>query len=563
MVIFMVRHFRLPHSNSDLIGKNNSDMQSTEILKSTSPSVDAPKTRTVLHPVLRDIALSGVTAVAVACAGVFSVSLIGRWMGPLLLAQFLLLRRVLNWLSALVLMGLSTALPRYAAYSSKTRGIAEWYLASALICVGTVAVVVVIVLNGGADFFSRVFFGAPYRHLILPLSAILLAHCIHGLVFGYYRGLMLMKRANALQFINFAIVPCVSILLFWRTGSIATIIIATATMTATVALAMVIPLIPVYFERPVLNPVSGAKQLLRYGTARVPGDAALGGLLALGPMIAARYVSMQDVGYMLLGLSLLTVIGTSCNPMNQVLLSKVCMMLSAGRKDAARTYVGYLLSAVLEISVFTCLQMVVFADVVVHLWVGKNYGGHTALLRICLLPIPFYLFYTSMRSVIDAGSERAYNAINIISALLTFVAITAVAIKLVPVAWLLHAIAFALLASLALLAKLTANTVSMLYGLRPPWVNSAVPIVWSFVCGALGYVFRSATDFHTSKSEFFCFEFVIVVMFLALLHRRRSAWLLFVLSAVVQRRPSNLTAKAETPDPASTLQEQGSLARRA
>jgi O-antigen/teichoic acid export membrane protein len=457
-------------------------------------------------------------------------------------------------------MGLSTALPRYVAYSSKTRGLPEWYLAAGLASAGGLAFLVALLLNTGAESFSRLFFGASYRHLILPLSAILIAHCIHGLVFGYYRGLMLMKRANALQFINFAVVPCLSVLVFWRTRSVSTIIIATATMTGIVALLMILPIIPVYFEKRGVHPLNAAKQLLVYGTARVPGDVAMGGLMALGPMIAARYVPIQDVGYMLLGLSLLTVIGTSCNPINQVLLSKVSMMLADGRKDAARVQVEYLLSAVLEVSVFACLQIVVFADVVIHLWVGNTYTGHTALLRICLMPIPFYLFYTSMRSVIDAGSERAYNAVNVVSALLTFVVITVISIKVVPRDWLMHAIAFALLTSYMLLAKLTANTVAMLYGLRPPWLNSAGPLVWSFFFGALSYSFRLATDFQTSRTQFICFELMVGLMFLALLYRQRSTWLVFVLSAVIQRRPLNAEIKAD-PEP-STLDEHRSLAAR-
>jgi hypothetical protein len=100
----------------------------------------------------------------------------------------------------------------------------------------------------------------------------------------------------------------------------------------------------------------------------------------------------------------------------------------------------------------------------------------------------------------------------------------------------------------------------MLYGLRPPWLNSAGPLVWSFFFGALSYSFRLATDFQTSRTQFICFELMVGLMFLALLYRQRSTWLVFVLSAVIQRRPLNAEIKAD-PEP-STLDEHRSLAAR-
>jgi len=42
----------------------------------------------------------------------------------------------------------------------------------------------------------------------------------------------------------------------------------------------------------------------------------------------------------------------------------------------------------------------------------KRKPNDMAIIRLVLIGVPFYLFYTGLRSVIDAGSIRPRNAIN-------------------------------------------------------------------------------------------------------------------------------------------------------
>jgi O-antigen/teichoic acid export membrane protein len=256
---------------------------------------------------------------------------------------------------------------------------------------------------------------------------------------------------------------------------------------------------------------------------------------SLGPMIASHYVSLAQLSYLLLAVSLLTLVSYSAAPLGLVLLSKLTMMRVQNRLGEIRTHLGYLMSAVLELSAFGGFQALVFADVLIRIWVGQRFLEGTLVVRLVLLGVPFYFFVTTLRSALDAASWRPYNTGNTMAALALFLAVVGAATRLTSGKALLEATAGGLAAALILLAWLTARLVRRFYGLRVPWRTSAAPMLFGVLLGAAGFVFHRFRGIRTGVVELVAFELCLGALFLCLLMRRSSPWILFLRNTAFQR----------------------------
>ena len=497
--------------------------------------------KTTLHPVVRDVLISGVTSVVVSCASLLVVSLIGRLGDPKSVAEYLLMRRVSAWILSGVLLGISMALPRYVAHVVNRPRLQKNYFWAALGLgmAATAAVALVIDLRSSA--FARLLFGdRQFQALIVPLSLLLLANGFHATVFGFYRGRLQMERANGLQFLNFAVFPLATVVVLWLHGSIAGMFLALALLILGSTALMAIPIFREESE-PHVSWRGISSELLRYGIARIPGDLALGALFTIAPVVASHYVSLPKLAPLLLGLGILNVLGTGANPLNQVLLSKVTMMLAEGRMLEAKTYIEHLLSASLEISLLICVQAVIFADVAIRIWVGPKYLDEMLLIRILLAALPFYLLHTALRCVIDAASVTAYNTRNILVTSAVFMAVMFAETRLVPAEWLLDSIAAAFLLALGVLGWLTVRSLKHLYDVSFSWSSSAPAFVFAGLLGAASFAFRRAEHFHTTGLEFIIVEVMATLLFLAFLSRRGSSWLEFLREALLHRQAVRTT----------------------
>ena len=488
------------------------------------------------------------TEFSIMAAGLLMVSLFGRLLGPVALGEYLLLRRVLAWLFAGAVLGLGNALPRYIARSVQ-RPAAErraYFLGASASLVGFTSCVGLILYAGRQSFARWMFGDAKLANLILPLGLMLIGQAAQTAAYGFYRGILAMRRANATQLCNFALIPIAVMLLLYRTHSVAWIVGVTGALTV-IAAGLFARLILRQFAKvpsPRVRPY--AVELLRYGVGRVPGDFGGAALFALGPMIAVHYLPMTQVAYLLLGSNFLMVVGYAAGPLGVVLLSKLSMMLSQDRLEDVRVSLGHLAGAVLDLSIFVCLQLAVFADVLVRVWVGSTFLPGTSIVRLLILAVPPYLFYMTLRSSIDAVTVKPRNAGNVLVAVVVYLALTGVTLKLLPATFLLEEIAGCLVVALAILGALTARTFGQLYNTRIPWSRCAPTMIAAAVLGGLSFAFRQVVGFHESSVLTVCFELLISGVFLSVLIKLDSPWLGFVWKmAFPGRRPLGVAARGE------------------
>jgi O-antigen/teichoic acid export membrane protein len=236
--------------------------------------------------------------------------------------------------------------------------------------------------------------------------------------------------------------------------------------------------------------------------------------------------------------SILNAVGTSANPVNQVLLSKLSMQIAEGRRSDARTQVGYMLTATTEISLYISAQLVIFGDLVLRVLMGPQFTERGLLLRILFAAIPFYVLYTALRSSIDAAEIKANNARNISIALSFFLVSIAAAVG-IGTKGLLERIALALVFSMVVLAALTIRSAIRLYGIRIDVWQSMPSLAATVVLAAVGCLL-ALTNIGQNVIYVAIFQVCAAGVFASTLRKARAPWLSFLCCQLL--RPSETPA---------------------
>jgi O-antigen/teichoic acid export membrane protein len=486
---------------------------------------------------LHDVAITMSAEATAMVSSLVLTAMLSRWMGARPLSEYLLLRRVLSWALGVMTLGMATGLPRYVAHSAGNAKDESPYFLAALLCmIPANLCLAALIYPFRATFAGWLFGDVEEAGLVVALALLLIGYAIHRAVYGYYRGLLDMARANLLEVLNAAILPLAVVVVMARDHSV-------AAMMGTIGVLM--SAVATFFAVPVLLRLRGAttlrlgkrgRELIQYGVPRIPGEFGAAALTALGPMLAVHFVRIARVTPLLLGLNMLMVIGYAAGPLGVVLLSKVSMMLGQNQHEAVQARLRLLVAGVVEFSVFACIQLAIFADVVVRAWVGPGFLDEMGIIRVVLLAIPPYLFFATLRSTIDAATVKPYNTANVMTSLAVYVALIFAWIKFLPSHSLLVGIAGSLLSSQILLALLTARTFRRLYGVGVPWRQLGPSFVTALGLGAVALVFRSWMRGPLPVPLAVLVEAVLAAIYLAILARLGSGWLSYAWNVGVCRR---------------------------
>lgn len=505
------------------------------------PSAVSVRGRLKAHPLLLDLGFTGAAQVSLFVSNLLLVSLFARLLSATGVAEYLLLRRVVVWLQSGVQLGLYVGIPRYVAHEvGAAEGKPETYFAAGAACLGFVAIILGLALNFWRQGFARLMFGSSQMtYLVLPVSLTILGLVLHTAIYGYFRGRLQMNRANILQIWNMSLVPVIALVLFVHLRSVAAIVNFTAVLTIATSVSVSIPTLRRAFTRGNFELRRPLKKLLTYGLARVPGDFAAAALFAVGPIIAAQFMPLKQVSPLLLGTSLLMAAAVSVAPLGVLLLSKVSVVIAQNRLQDVRQPLSYMMNGVLDLSMFMTLQFIVVADLVLRIWVGPDLLNAVPIVRIVALAIPCFLFFTALRSVIDAATVKASNAYNILVTLIAFLVLTGVSVLALPREFLLVGLSVAMVISLALLAGLTAATVRRLCAVKPEWRSFAQSLLMNVLFFGIAVAIRGLAGWGKSPAKVIPLELVVCLGYLYSLFKLRPEWLKFVLQKGFGRMPKH------------------------
>ena len=366
-----------------------------------------------LRPIFKDIALTFITQAIVLAAFFFVYRLIAQNFGPKGVGEYSLVKRMIGFTQSILLLGLGVGIPRYIAMSRDKKQRSGYIRAGGFVVV-IFAFISLLCMNLLKDYCAKTFFGnIDYAYLILPFSFFAAGLILHSLVYAYFRGRLFVKTFNSLQIINLALVPLI-ILVFFEEITIEKLITLMGATTLIISLLFSLFFVKEFFihiEKQQLK--NSLKELLCYGLPRVPGDFALAGLFSLGPIFAAHFASIQEVGYLSISQSLLNMVAIVIVPVSTILLPKIGSVIINGREEAIRETVDFLIGAVLQCFIFVTLQLLILADVIINYWLGPGFSAAVPVMRIVFTSITFYVLYVAVRSVLDAVKVKPLNAINL------------------------------------------------------------------------------------------------------------------------------------------------------
>jgi O-antigen/teichoic acid export membrane protein len=492
--------------------------------------------RLVIHPALRDLGVVGITGFMTALAGMLVISVVGKAFGAVLLGEYLLIRRMASWLQAGVQMPTAVALPRYvSATLSDANSPKVGYFISALLTACGIGAVTVCVLLVWRHQISGLLFGSPAQdRLVLPLGVFLLGLAVHGAVYGYLQGVLQMGRASGLQFCNLAVIPILVAILLRSRHSVPLIVDVTGMAMIICSALFTLPILRnggslVRWEK--LKEYGG--ELLSYGFPRVAHDFGLQAVLSLPAVIAAHYFAMSSVAYLLLAGSFLAMVAVGTLPLAVILLSRVSRSIAQAGTDQLKTRMSYFVSALMELSVFICLQMVVFADIFIRLWVGPTFLDGIRVIQIAILAVPFYFIHAGLRGVVDAAAIKAYNTRNVYKALVGFLIFVALMRLLMPKEYLLDGLAAASVVGMAILAACTVWTVLRLFETNLDWLRLIPGIAAGTFFGGFSFWLHSLRQYQSSLVVLIVYEIVIGCLYLLALRVINPPWVHFFRSSML------------------------------
>ena len=491
--------------------------------------------RITLHPALRDFVVTGMASFLVAVAAAVVISILGKTAGPVLLGEYLLIRRMASWLQAGVQLPSGVALPRFVAFNMEEPSlIKQTYFLAALLASCVIALFLIIVLMIWRNVLSQLFFGsARLDHLVLPLCLLLLGLAIHGVVFGYYQGALAMGWASTLQLCNLVLVPIFATILLRSRDSIPLIVNTIGISMCGIACLFALPVV-CKWELGV-TPKQLKKQsseLLSYGFARIFGDMGLQAMLSLPAVVAAHYFPIGSVTFLLLGGSFLTVVGAASLPLGIILLSRVSRSVAQMRTAQLQVRVTHFVRALIELSAFICLQMIVFSDVIVRAWVGPSFLEGIRIIQITILAVPFYFIYAGLRSVIDAAAVRAYNTRNIVISGIVFLLFIALIKINVSPNHLLEWLAASGAVGLAVLAFCTLRTIRHLIHIDLEWFRILPSLCLAAIFGALSFFLREWSHYELGLLSLLLYELFVAGLYFLVMWTLRSSWVHFLLNSM-------------------------------
>ncbi len=444
--------------------------------------------------------------------------------------SYALVKQGVVLLFPIVMVGLVAGLPRYLALSSRERGpTSEAYLSAAFgICGGTTAAVAAVAL-ALPEATASLFFGSSSREdLVVPFVALLAATSLFYLTYGYFRGLIRMRFASALQVGAFGLPPPLIVLAFGG-EPIGTLILLMALALAVISLLTIgAPLLRSFTRAHRVEIKNAASSLWSYGPRRVPGDLAQLLVFALVPILAAHVGSLADVANLTAGQQVLAIVSLALQPLGLVLLPQLSRLWASDRERASK-YVGQLAAFAAHVGIFVSLQTVIYADIAVAVWLGPTFDDAGEVVRVVVTPAALYAVYLMLRSSLDAAAVRSYNSRNNLIAFAVFAAVAASFLGL-DVASPVFCVAWAFAAGVATQGALAFLSVHRLFSLQTPrttccrspcrWGSLRVP--WDFAARPL--VEGSGVELLVLVA----LEAVLAGVYFGLLIRSRAGWVALV-----------------------------------
>jgi O-antigen/teichoic acid export membrane protein len=390
-----------------------------------------------------------ITEFTVLLSGLFIYRLVFNILGKEGFSEYALIKRTVSFIYPALVLGLGVGIPRFIAFNYKEIKKANTYFISGFIISFFVVLIFFLIINFFSEYFSFLFFGdRKYYSYVLPLSVLLIGLILHMLCYSYFRGNLLMRKANLLQLLNLGIIP-IFVFIIWK--NLWSIIFFNGIFVIIISfffLVYILKDIEIVRKQIFKN----IKDLLYYSVQRIPADFGLSALLSLPATITAHISGVTIAGYVAFGTSLLNMVGAGFAPLGLILLPKASQLVANKDFKILKTYIIKILKITFILTVLGIAFFEIFADKIILIYLATLNYDLLIITRIIIIASICYTIYVVMRSIIDAYYVRAMNTKNILMSLIFFL-ITSIVILLMGKSYIFLVVGF--VSSIFLLGILT------------------------------------------------------------------------------------------------------------
>ena len=398
------------------------------------------------------------TQLVVVAGNVITLRLAASVMTPGDVGELALVRRVLVFLTPLVLLGLGVGLPRSIGRSIQDRQHTDAIIAAGGTLGLCAAFLGAFLLSTLRRPMARLLFGSEeLTRLVEPLVPMLLGNQIFFVTFAVLRGQLRIRQANVLQIVQIALLPPLLVLLLGRHGLRSVLLAQGIASTVIAGIAAVLLLRHAVRPSTLGRLRTAAKELATYGIPRVPGDAALTATYAVGPILAAHQLDLHAAGLLAIGMNLVIVLSAAFGPLGVVLLPRMSRSLARSGDVELRARLPLLCGMAAHGCAFLAIVGGVFGNDGLRWILGRAYVLEPTGMVLLSIAAAGNVVFVVLRSTLDAACFRPVNSIHAAIALGVLAATwfgCRPCAQAAPLIWICAAIAasFTALAVLTLLA---------------------------------------------------------------------------------------------------------------
>jgi len=403
-----------PPQAATIQGKWKSLDQGQNAFETTRHSQSCPEKSWV------DFTLTYATTLGLMIAGMLTFRIASQNFGELGLSQYAVMRRAVAFIHPFLAIGLAVSLSRKVAarrFDSPHINRTSYLLgATVLVCASMLTLLLPLFLLPSWAAYA-IFGRADYYKHAIALVPTMAGMGFHVVCYAQFRGTHSIRLANLVQIMNLAIVPLVAMAV---ASSIREAFVSSGIAITAISLAGII--FQLRANKETIGSIKSAiASLIRYGVPRVPGDIAFAALIML-PAVAVTHSSSVDAGGLVaFGIVLLTVSQSIVSPISTIILPQATEMLRDGHVGELRRKVARLLVASMMVTILGVCIFFAVSDFILGILLGSYAAELPGVSRVILLGAVPLNCHICLRSIVDAGRERAINGRNAFVALTLFV----------------------------------------------------------------------------------------------------------------------------------------------
>ena len=365
----------------------------------------------------KDYILTFLTEFIILGSGIWVYRLASQLLGKDGFSEYALIRRTISFLFPILSLGLGVAIPRYIGHNFLNSKKSNTYFIAGFVILFPIIITFSLLINLFQKNFAFLFFrNSKYYYFILPINVMLLGLIFHMLCYSYFRGNLLMVKANILQFINMGIIPPLA---FFIKKSLQKIILLNGLFIIIISCVFSIFIMKTLtFNKEEI--FSSLKELINYGIQRIPGDFGLSALLSLPSIFAVHISGVRTAGYVAFGSSMVNMVGSIFAPLYLILLPQASQLIASKNFRRLKYYILKILKITIIITFLGVVFFEILADKIIGLYLGNSFADLVLITRIMMGAGLYYPFYVVMRSIIDAYYVKAINTLNISCSLFLF-----------------------------------------------------------------------------------------------------------------------------------------------